>query len=533
MSNKESQSLAKDAGLVGVSTLASRVLGLVRDIVVSHIFGAGLFTDAFNMAFTIPNTLRQLVAEGSLTIAFLPVFIEVNKKEGPAAARKLVSASLGVFPTLVAILVALGVLLADPITTLFASGFKAIPGKFELTVQLTRWLFPYLWCTAMVALSMGILNSLRRFFAPAIAPALFNLTIIIVTVGYCSFFSKEIMALVAGVLAGGVLQVILQIVALKRAAMLPKPTWAFSPEIKKILLLMAPTLVGTSIYELNIMLQRYLASYLEQGSVTYLYNADRFTQLPLGVFGVAIASAALPRLADYAAEQNFSEFKKLLSYALRLANFIIIPSCLALVVLARPIISTVFQHGAFDAVMAQKTAVALLCFTLGLGAVAQNRMSTQAFFALKDTKTPVLCSGLSLAVYITSALFLMHRLSYAGLALSLGIASWMQFLALQILLYRRVGFLPWGQILFSGLKSLFAAAVMSVGLYFGAMLGNWEVGTSWWNIMILSVLVGGGVIIFVVVAYLLRCDELADVLSVLARKLPPFRRLLNKFNAAK
>ncbi len=311
--------------------------------------------------------------------------------------------------------------------------------------------------------------------------------------------------------------------------MLPRPRFKMTPEVRKILLLMAPTLIGTSIYELNIMLQRYLASFLEQGSVTYLYNADRFTQLPLGVFGVAIASAALPRLAGFAADNNFAEFKKLLSYALRLANFIIIPSSLALVVLARPIIATVFQHGAFNALMAEKTAFALLFFTVGLGAVAQNRMTTQAFFALKDTKTPVLCSGLSLAVYITSALILMGPLSYAGLALSLGIASWTQFTVLQILLYRRVGFLHWKEIIFSGARSLIAALVMSLGLYFGAMLGHWQEGTSFYNILILALLIGGGVLIFAVMAYILRCDELADVIGVLARKVPFFKKLLKVF----
>ena len=519
MSVSENSNITQRAGLVGLLTLASRILGLVRDTLIAHLFGAGHTTDAFYMAFTIPNTFRQLVAEGSLTIAFLPVFSEVRHKEGEQASRDLVRDALGVFPLLVALLVAGGMLAAHPLTMLFAKGFVQVPGKFELTVSMTRWLFPYLWCAAMVALAMGILNAIKRFVEPAVAPALFNASIIAVAAGWYYLHEPSIYAVVAGVLAGGVAQVILQVWGLKRAGLLGLPRLRLSPPMKRILYLMLPALLGTSIYELNILVTRYIVSFLEEGSLSYLYNADRFSQLPLGVFGFAIATAALPSLADHAAAGDRDQFKRTLSFAYRFSNYIIIPASVALVLLALPIVAVVFQHGAFTARMAEHTASALVFYVIGLGAVALVRQTVQAFFALQDTRTPVACAAVGLAINFTCAMVLVEHLSFRALALSLGCASWGQLLLLQIFLFRRIGLIRWAELLLSGAKAMAGTLLMGVTVWGMAHLGVWEQGTTLRNAAVLGGTVLAGMGVYFAVTAWLRSDEFAQLKGALMCRL--------------
>jgi putative peptidoglycan lipid II flippase len=509
--------------VVGFYTLLSRILGLVRDIVVARFFGAGMAADAFFVAFRIPNLLRRLFAEGSLTIAFIPVFTEYLTQKSKKDAFELARAVLTLLSLTLVVVTLLGILLAPWIVRLQAYGFGGSGPKYDLTVMLTRITFPYIFLVSIVAFFMGVLNSLRHFAAPAAAPIFLNVGIILSTLWLSPLFSQPIIGVAIGVILGGVLQLVLQLPWIIQKGVSLMPRWMpRHPAVRRIGLLMVPAIYGSAIYQLNQFIGTLLASFLPQGSVSWLYYADRLMEFPLGVFAIAISTAALPSLSKQAAEKDVHEFSETLSHAVRLTFFITIPAMAGLIVLGKPIIQVFFQRGAFDHLSTVMTDRALFCYALGLWAFSGNRVLVSSFYAFQDTKTPVRIATMALLANVGFSLILMGPLKHAGLALATSLASTAQFFLLIFTLRRTPGLLQLKGITTSGLKSLLCATVMGVCLHLTDL--RWGTGDMgfWWLALRLSGLILLGVLIYFAMAAVLRCRELGsvkDIVKPVARKI--------------
>ena len=439
--HKETENIrvVKAAWVVGLATLLSRVFGFIRDMVIAGFFGAGLATDAFFVAFRIPNLLRRLFAEGSLTIAFIPVFTGYLKRSKRQAVE-----FAGIAFTLLSIVLALvsvaGILLSPWIIRIMAPGFADIPDKYALTVFLTRLMFPYIFFISLVALCMGILNSFRHFAAPALAPVILNICMIASAFLLRDFFREPVISLAVGVMVGGILQLALQIPFLLKVGARLKPNFHFDhPGIKKIGILMLPAVFGAAVYQTSIFINTILASLLPEGSVSYLYYADRVVQLPLGVFAMAVGTASLPSFSEQVAEGRYEELKDTISFSLRLILFVTIPAMIALIVLRVPIISVLFQRGKFDAAATLFTAQALLYYAVGLWAFSCIRVVVSAFYAMQDTRTPVKIAVAALLVNVIMGIILMFPMKHNGLALATSISSAVNIVALAVILRRKVG----------------------------------------------------------------------------------------------
>ncbi|MBW1824503.1 MAG: murein biosynthesis integral membrane protein MurJ, partial [Deltaproteobacteria bacterium] len=357
--------LVRTAGVVGFATLLSRILGYVRDMVIAYFFGTGDAADAFFVAFRIPNLLRRLFAEGSLTVAFIPIFTEYLVRESKKSAYEFSNAVFTLLSIVLVIFSCLGVICAPLIVKLMAWGFTGDASKFELTVLLTRIMFPYIFFISLVALCMGILNSLKHFFAPALAPVLLNLTLILSVIILMPYFSRPVLALAFGVIIGGFIQLALQIPFLKKKEVTLKFNFSFShPGLRRLVKLMLPAVLGAAVYQINIVIITMIASFLPAGSVSYLYYSDRVFQFPLALFGIALATASLPAMSNQVAQNKMDDLKETLSHSLRLIFFITIPAMAGLAVLRVPIVRILFQRGEFSADATLLTAKALLWFVV-------------------------------------------------------------------------------------------------------------------------------------------------------------------------
>lgn len=438
--NRENARIAKAAGAVGLATLLSRIFGFLRDMVVAGFFGAGFATDAFFVAFRVPNLLRRLFAEGSLTISFVPVFTEYLEKKSKEDAISLADTVFTLLSIILVVVTLFGILISPLIVRIIAPGFTDLPDKYELTVFLTRLMFPYIFFISLVALCMGILNSLRHFAAPALAPVVLNIAIIFAAVFLRNFFDEPVIALAVGVLTGGVLQLVMQFPFLTKMGVKLKPDFNFRhPGLRKIITLMIPAVFGAAVYQINIFIGTLLASFLPEGSVSYLYYADRIVQLPLGVFAIAVGTTSLPSLSKQAVSGDFKEMKETISFSLRLIMLVAIPAMVALIALRVPIISVLFQRGSFDSQSAILTSDALLYYAVGLWAFSGVRVVVPAFYSLQDTKTPVKVAIIALIANIILSVILMFPLKHGGLALATSIASAVNLLILSLLLKRKIG----------------------------------------------------------------------------------------------
>lgn len=510
----EKKNVSRAAGVVGFYTFLSRILGLVRDMVLAFFFGTGMTMDAFVAAFRIPNLLRRLFAEGSLTIVFIPVFTEYlttrTKKDAFDLARIVLTLLLLV---LVCVTLA-GILFAPWIVRIQAWGFGSSGVKYDLTVFLTRITFPYIFFISIVAFFMGVLNSLRRFAAPAAAPIFLNVGIIGAAYLLSPHLAQPIVGVAIGVLIGGMLQVVLQVPWITKEGLKLFPLWRPDhPAVKRIGMLMLPAVFGSAVYQLNSYIGTLLASFLAEGSVSWLYYADRLVQFPLGVFAIAISTAALPSLSTHAAKKDPDEFAKTLSHSLRLVFFIILPSMVGLIVLGRPIIRVLFERGAFDSYSTLMTDRALFFYILGLWAFSGIRVIVSAFYALQDTKTPVKIAFVAFAANLLFSLALMGPLKHGGIALALSLSSTIQFLLLIFFLKRKIQMIELRPVLVSALKCFFAAAVMGLGVfYFHSIWLTADPGAGLFRVIIdLAALVIIGVIIYFAVARILGCRELASI----------------------
>ena len=511
----EAARVTKAAGVVGSATLLSRILGLVRDMVTAWFFGTGLAADAFFVAFRIPNLLRRLFAEGSLTVAFIPVFTEYLYNRGREEAFSLARSAWWILAMILAAVTVLGVAIAPVIVKIIALGFSS-PDKFELTVLLTRIMFPYIFFIGLVALAMGILNALGHFAAPALAPVLLNVGMIGCVFLLSPYLEKPSVGLAIGVIVGGALQLALQIpFMIRKGFHLLVRSPLYHSALKRIALLMSPAVLGAAVYQISTLVDTLLASLLPEGSVSYLYYADRLVQFPLGVFAIALATAALPSLSKQAALGDTEGLRTSFSYALRLVFFITIPAMTGLIVLREPIVQLLFERGAFDPAATRMTAEALFYYAIGLCAFSGVRIVASTFYALQDTKTPVRMAVISLVVKIVLSILFMGPMRHGGLALATSLASGVNLVLLIWALRKRLGRIGARGILGSILKSTASAVVMGAVIVLAAVWISPQ--RSWSTWCLLTWVLGGvagGAVLYCGIASLFRCAEVAAVVDM-------------------
>ncbi len=509
--------VTKAAGVVSGATLLSRIFGLLRDMVIAGYFGAGMASDAFFVAFRIPNLLRRLFAEGSLTIAFVPLFTEYLAKDGETAAFLFARSAMRFISILLAAAAVLGILLTPLIVRIMAPGFMASPEKLALTITLTRFMFPYIFFIGLVALCMGILNALGHFAAPALAPVFLNLAMIVAVLFLSPHLQHPVYGLAWGVLLGGLLQLVLQIpFLLREGVVFWEAASLFHPGLKRIGHLMLPAVFGAAVYQINILVGTLLASLLPDGSVSYLYYADRLVQFPLGIFAIAAATAVLPSFSAYAAVQDNKALSETFGYAMRLVFFITIPSMVGLILLREPIVGLLFKRGAFDAQTTALTASALLYYGIGLWAFSAVRIVVMLFYALQDTRTPVKMATISIFVNMILGVVLMWPLRHGGLALATSLASMVNFCLLVMALRKKVGLIDWRELLMSVRKTLFCSGVMGLAVFFGAVMLIPRGNASFVKLLcglIGTILVGIGS--YAACAFLVKSPEISDLTKMI------------------
>lgn len=516
--------ITRRAGIVVAGTLASRLLGAARDAVIAAFFAVAA-TDTFFVAWTIPNTLRSLLAEGAVSAAFVPTFVGEHERGGNGAAKRYYAHFAGTMLLVLCLVGGLGVLTAPYWAQAYGAGYRGDPARFEMLVSLTRLLFPYIIFAGLAALGMGALNALGHFAVPALAPALLNVCLIATPLLFLPVSRRlgidDMHALGIAALTGGLLHVLVQLPSLRKIDMLPLPIPRLSdPAVRKSLALMVPLLLGTGINQVNVLLGRLFASFLAAGSQSYLYYGQRVVEIPQGMFAIAVASAALPSLAALHQRGDFDKARSTLAFSVRLILFVSIPAAVAIASLAEPIICVLFGRGEFGSGQVQLTAASLSIMALSVWAVASLHPLIRMFHAIGDTRTPVFCAGLNLATFATVSLLTMGSWGHVGIAVGLSSATCVQLTALTLLLQKRLQGMHLAEIAKSAARSLAAAGVMAAVVYDLARFGRWERGGN--DPLNLGVLAGctiAGIIIYLLTARLLGSPELAGMTNSLKRRL--------------
>ena len=435
--------LLRALATVSSLTLVSRVLGYVRDFVIARAFGAGLATDAFFVAFRIPNLLRRLFAEGAFSQAFVPVLSYYKARNSPEETRTLLDGTATLLFLALVIAAALGMALAPVVVYVSAPGFASDPEKFALTVALLRITFPYIAFISLVALCAGIFNTWNRFSVPAITPTLLNLSFIVFALAFADRFEEPVSALAWAVFAGGALQLAFQVPFLARMRLLPRWRLDFShPGVRRILKLMLPAAFGVSISQVSLLINTIFASFLVSGSVSWLYYADRLMEFPAGVLGVALGTILLPSLSKYHADANPQEYSRLLDWGLRLTVLLAVPAAAALAVIALPLIAALFQYGRFTEGDAWATREALMAYSVGLVGMILVKILAPGFYARQDIVTPVKVGILTLLVTQAMNLAFIGPLRHAGLALAIGLGACLNAAFLYRILRKKGIFVP-------------------------------------------------------------------------------------------
>lgn len=515
----EGEALYRFAGIVTFFTLLSRILGMARDLAISNRFGAGGATDAWVQAFRIPNALRRLTAEGSMTIAFVPIYVEVRQREGHAAAMAFARQVLGLVLAATGALCLAGMVFSEALTWLFSPGFAADPAKFDLTARFIRWTFPHLVLVSIVAWAMGILNAEGRFAAPAAAPVLFNLGIIAMIFLAAHLLPEPPLAIALGAVLGGVAQVLLQVPNLleKGAPLWPGFRWR-TPAMGRFFGLIGPALFGVAVYQINIVVLGIVASFLPTGQVFHYNNATRLSEFVMGLFTFAFTTAGLPTLSEHHARRDWRAMGETVRFTSAAVLFTTLPATVGLVVAAQPIVAMLFRHGAFTAADVVSTARALQWMALGMPAVALVRVMVPVFYAAQDSRTPVWAAAG--AVVATGALgwWLSGPMQVAGLALGLSLGTWFQALALGLALRGRTPELgrwfPWDAVM----RQAAACAVMGLLAWSVAGLGAWEQGPRLLaNWLVFIPLLAGAVGLYAVLTLLMRDEQALHWVRLLGR----------------
>ena len=461
--------IARSAGAVSGAVMCSRVLGLVREQVFAGIFGAGYAYDAFVVAFRIPNLLRDLFGEGALSAAFVTVFSSYDTNKGREATWQLASNVMVFFSILLSFITIVGIFFAQPIVHLLAPDFSDVAGKTELTSLLTMIMFPFLIFVSVSAVVMGMLNTRGKFFIPAVSSAFFNLGSIIGGVSLAFLLPKfgqpAIVGMAWGTLLGGLLQLLIQLPTLKKVGFRFKPQLNLGdPGLRRILWLMLPATIGLSATQINIFVNTNFASSCMEGSVSWLNYAFRMVQLPIGVFGVAFSIAAMPVLAKHAAQKDLAGLKQTFSSSLVMVFSLTIPATFGLILLAQPIIRLIFEHGAFTAMDTLRTAQALTCYAYGLFAYSAVKIMVPVFYALNDTKYPVIGSFIAVASNIIIITLTIDDFSFQAIALSTSCSMGINFLFLGCILYRKLTGFSLAYLGLGILKIVLASVVMGGGV---------------------------------------------------------------------
>ena len=478
-------SLFKSASLVSLLTLVSRITGLVRELLMASTFGASALTDAFNVAFRIPNLLRRLFAEGAFSQAFVPVLAGAREKEGDAATHQMVDQIATVLAWALTVTCVLGVAGAPVLVWAMASGLQQSPHGFEAAVFMTRWMFPYIAFMSFVALSAGILNTWRRFAVPAATPVLLNLSMIAAAYWGAPWFKtlgvEPIYAMAGGVLLGGTLQLLVQIPALHRLGMLPrinlrwsalKAAWSH-PGTRRVTTLMLPALLGVSVAQISLLINTQIASHLVTGSVSWLTYADRLMEFPTAMLGVALGVVLLPQLAAARAANDTARYSNMLDWGLRLVVLLAVPCAVALLTFAKPLVAVLYHYGAFTAADVQQTTIALMGYGAGLLGLIAIKVLAPGFYARQDIKTPVKIAVVVLLLTQALNLVFVPYLAHAGLALAIGMGAMVNALWLLIGLIRRGAYTPtpgWARF---GLQVVAASALLAVYLMWAAGRFDW------------------------------------------------------------
>ena len=542
----ERRSVARAAGVVSTAVLGSRLIGLVREQIFAAHFGAGFLNDAFQVGFRIPNTLRDLFAEGALSVAFVKTFTDYleDEEKGEEAAWRLASLLMNALAVVLSVVVVLGVVFSPQIVRLIAAGFS--PEKAELATTLMRIMFPFILLVALAAVAMGVLNSRGRFGVPASATTLFNVGSIVAGLACAYWLSGgsweapgepgavpdararwAITGMAVGTLVGGALQFLIQVPSLMRVGFRFRPEVSFvDPGVRRVMRLMGPALVGAAAVQINVLVNTLLASPID-GAPSWLSYAFRLMQFPIGLFGVAVGTATLPAVSRLAARGDLEGFRSTLSSSLGLVFFLTVPSACGLAVLARPIIALIYERGAFDSFDTEMTAAALVAYSAGLAGYAAVRVLAPAFYALDDARTPMLVSLTSIALNAAAGYLLRSWLApyvhaHTGLALATSLVALANFGALALLMRRRAGGLHGRRVLASlgriALASLVLSAVSySVHLFLSGLSAETNLAA---RLAAALVPVAAGALAFVAAARLLCVEELSHALRVIAERLP-------------
>jgi len=496
----------------------SRVTGLVREMVMARLFGAGFVYDAFLLGFRIPNLTRDLFAEGALSAAFVPIFTQTLSQKGRKEAAILSNLVATALILIVGAFCVLGVVFSPALVDLLAEGFHQVPGKFELAVKMTRVMFPFLLLVALAAQAMGVLNACNRFAVPALASTFFNIGSVAfgLALGYWLgplIGIEPITGMAMGVVLGGALQLVWQIPSLRREGF----GFHFGidwqhPGLRKIITLMGPAILGNAAVQINVMVNTNFASRIPgNGPVSWLGYAFRFMQLPLGLFGVAIASATLPSISRSAGAGNFEEFRRTLSKSLGMVFLLTVPSSIGLIVLGDSMIGAIYQGGKFRAFDTHQTALALSCYAIGLAGYSALKVLNPAFYALHDARTPMIISLISIAVNYITAVLLLHytSLSHAGLALSTSTVALFGAVALFAILRTRIGGIHGRNLASSIWRITVGSAVMGCAVWFSShAIQNWLGVSRWSRLTDLALSIPFGLVVFYAACRMLRVAEL-------------------------
>lgn len=543
-SHTKQTSVAKSAGIVSIAVMFSRVLGLVREQVFAYYFGAGFLNDAYQVAFRIPNVLRDLFAEGALSAAFVKVFTDYQINRSEQEAWRLASLVMNALAVVLSVITIIGILFSRQFVNLIADGFS--PEKAALATTLTQIMFPFILLVALAAVAMGVLNTKGIFGVPASASTVFNIVSIFVGLGMAYWLSGggwikssdkisvpesaaqwAIIGMAIGTLIGGASQFLMQVPSLFKIGFRFSPVLSFTDEgVRKVMALMGPAIIGTSAVQINVLVNTFFVSDIE-GGISWLGYAFRLMQFPIGVFGVAIGIASVPALSRMASENRFDDFRNTLSSSLKLVFLLTLPSACGLIVLGKPIIRLIYSHGgSFGETDVPATAYALAGYSLGLTGYAAIKILSPAFYALNDAKTPMiiaLCSIVvnALASYFFRDLLAPYNLGHVGVALATSCVALVNFFALALLMRKRITGLNGKEILSSFVKIAAASAIMSAVCYFSYNFLTGSLGAKTLIIKLFEVFVpiALGGIAFVTAARILRVSEIDKLYNTLKRKL--------------
>ncbi len=518
MTNKK---LLKSTGIISFATTTSRILGFIRDILFAKMFGTGIFAQAFVVAFRLPNMLRDMVGEGATDAALVPILTEYQHTRSKEEYWEVARVILNLMLVVLVVLSAAGVVFAPFLVRVIAPGFIRDAQKFEATVALTRIVFPYILLLGMVAYSKGVLNSFHSFAAPAFSPVVLNITLISAITMLCPVIGVRGMAI--GVLVGGFFEVLVQIRPLVKNGFRFKEKFKIThPIVKRIGKLLFPRMLGTAVYQLSVLMDTVLASLawiVGNGGVAAMYYSIRLTQLPLAVFGIALATAALPKMSKEVASNDMEKFKNTVAFSLRNISTVMIPATVGFLVLARPIVRILFQRGEFTAYSTNITTSVLIFYSLGLLSFAGIKILVGAYYSMGDTRTPAKTAAISLGVNLVLNLILMWPLKIGGLALATSIAATGNLIILYVILSRRIGDIGIKRITLSFMRVCISSVIMGVFTFVTYRLFLYSPNPSkTHDIFVLIGIVFGSCIVYLVAAYITKVEAARKIVGLVLEK---------------